>query len=787
MTARSARRSWRKVLRTNVTRGVLLLALMALAGSVAGADLARAAGPPLVADLGGVSVERACSDTPLPGYAACFAERVVSSQLPQPQATETAAAAAAVSGYGPADLQSAYALPSGLGAGKTVAIVDAYDNPNVESDLGAYRSQFGLPPCTTANGCFRKINQSGGTTPPAGNAGWGEEIALDVDMVSAICPQCNILLVEASSASFANLGTAVNTAVAQGAVAVSNSYGGSESSFETSYDTSYYKHAGVAITASSGDNGYGTSYPAASPYVTAVGGTSLSRASNARGWTETVWSGAGSGCSSYESKPSFQTDTAGCSHRTIADVSAVANPSTGVAVYDTYGTGGSWLVFGGTSVASPIIASVYAMATSPAANAYPVAYPYANTSSLFDVTSGSNGSCGSYLCTGAVGYDGPTGLGTPNGVAAFGPGSTPPPNDFSVSVGPTSGSVTAGSSVSATVSTATTSGSAQTVSLSTGALPSGVTASFSPGSVTSGGTSTVTLSTSASTAPGTYTITITGSAASGSHSATYSLTVNGTPPPNDFSVSVGPSSGSVTAGSGTSATVSTATTSGSAQTVSLGTGALPSGVSASFSPSSVTSGGSSTVTFLTSASTAPGTYTITITGTATSGSHSATYSLTVNAAPTCASGQEVANPGFESGSASWSATSGVIGQWGSSGEPTHSGSWDAWLDGYGRPHTDTLSQTVTIPSGCTNYTLSFWLHIDTAETTTTSANDTLTVKLGSTTLATYSNLNKATGYVQRTFNVAGFAGQTVTLTFTGAENLSRQTSFVIDDVALNVS
>ena len=242
-----------------------------------------------------------------------------------------------MSGYGPADLQSAYALPSNLGAGKTVAIVDAYDLPSAESDLGVYRSQFGLPPCTTANGCFRKINQNGGTTPPAANSGWGQEIALDIDMVSAICPQCKILLVEASSASIANLGTAVNQAVAQGAVAVSNSYGASESFSETSWDTSYYKHAGVAITASSGDSGYGTSYPAASPWVTSVGGTSLSRASNARGWTETVWSGAGSGCSSTESKPSFQTDT-GCSRRTIADVSAVANPSTGVAVYDTYGS-----------------------------------------------------------------------------------------------------------------------------------------------------------------------------------------------------------------------------------------------------------------------------------------------------------------------------------------------------------------------------------------------------------------------------------------------------------------
>src|SRR5262249_43059655 len=152
---------------------------------------------------------------------------------------------------------------SGLGAGKTVAIVDAYDLPTAESDLAVYRSQFGLPPCTTANGCFRKINQSGGSTPPAADSGWGQEIALDIEMVSGICPQCNILLVEAASASLANLGPGVNQAVAQGAVAVSNSYGGSESSFEASWDTSYYRHPGVAITASSGDSGYGTSYPAA--------------------------------------------------------------------------------------------------------------------------------------------------------------------------------------------------------------------------------------------------------------------------------------------------------------------------------------------------------------------------------------------------------------------------------------------------------------------------------------------------------------------------------------------
>lgn len=330
-------------------------------------------------------------------------------------------AASSPSGYVPSDLQSAYNLPSSTaGGGQTVAIVDAYDDPNAESDLGVYRSQFSLPACTTANGCFRKVNQSGGTKYPRANGGWAQEISLDLDMVSAICPNCHILLVEASTNSLTNLGTAVNEAANLGANEISNSYGGSESSSDTSYDSSYYNHPGIAITASSGDSGYGAQYPAASQYVTAVGGTSLTRASNTRGWSETAWSGAGSGCSAYDPKPSWQTDS-GCSKRTIADVSAVADPNTGAAVYDSYSYQGQsgWLVFGGTSVASPIIASVYALAGNAGSVTYG-SHPYSHTSSLNDVTSGSNGSCGgSYLCTAGTGYDGPTGLGTPNGTGGF--------------------------------------------------------------------------------------------------------------------------------------------------------------------------------------------------------------------------------------------------------------------------------------------------------------------------------------------------------------------------------
>jgi subtilase family serine protease len=325
------------------------------------------------------------------------------------------------SGYMPCDLQSAYALAStSAGAGQTVAIVDAYDDPNAEADLGVYRSTFGLSACTTANGCLRKVDQSGGTSYPRTNGGWAQEISLDLDMVSAICPNCHILLVEATTNSLTNLGTAVNEAAALGANAISNSYGGGESSSDTSYDRTYYNHPGHVITASSGDSGYGAQYPAASQYVTAVGGTTLNKASTTRGWSETVWSGAGSGCSQYDPKPSWQTDS-GCSKRTIADVAAVADPNTGVDVYDSLRHQGlsGWLVFGGTSVASPIIASVYALAGNASSVTYG-SYPYSHTSSLFDVTSGSNGSCGgTYLCTGVVGYDGPTGNGTPNGTGGF--------------------------------------------------------------------------------------------------------------------------------------------------------------------------------------------------------------------------------------------------------------------------------------------------------------------------------------------------------------------------------
>ncbi len=376
----------------------------------------------------GADVRRVCA-TPKKGYAACMA--LLRTNV-KPRKGRFAPDQAPF-GYGAADLQSAYNLPSATaGKGETVAVIDAYDDPTAEADLAVYRAQYGLPPCTTANGCFAKVNENGQAAPlpptaggTAGGSGWDVEESLDIDMVSAACPNCHILLVEANSNADIDLDMAVDEAVALGAKYVSNSYSGSEYSGETQEDQ-YFNHPGVAITASAGDGGYGVNYPAASPYVTAVGGTSLTRdPGSPRGWTESVYDtndieGTGSGCSAYEPKPSWQTDS-GCANRTVADVSADADPNTGVAIYDSYSAGG-WNEVGGTSVASPLVAATYALAGTPAAGSYPASYPYANPTALNDVTAGTNAGYGcvsAYLCTAGPGYDGPTGLGTPDGVAAF--------------------------------------------------------------------------------------------------------------------------------------------------------------------------------------------------------------------------------------------------------------------------------------------------------------------------------------------------------------------------------
>jgi subtilase family serine protease len=382
---------------------------------------------------------RVCGDA-LPGYARCHAW--IRTDI-------TGGATTNPSGYHPADLRGAYSLPSTTaGSGQVVGIVDAYNDPNALSDVNTYRSTFGIAQIAKCNGskpststnapCFMQVGQTGTSTLPGNNASWSQEISLDLDMVSAICPNCSIVLAEASSASMTNLGTAVNAAANLGATEISNSYGGSESSSDTSYDSSYFNHPGIAITVSSGDSGYKVEYPAASQYVTAAGGTSLYL--NGAGTSsptynyETAWEttsseGAGSGCSAYDPQPSWQSSVsnitaapASCSKRAVADVSSDADPNTGVSVYDSYAYRGQsgWLVFGGTSVASPTLAAVYALAGNASSVTYG-SYSYGHLSSLHDVTKygAYTETCGSDLCNAATGWDGPTGNGSPNGTGAF--------------------------------------------------------------------------------------------------------------------------------------------------------------------------------------------------------------------------------------------------------------------------------------------------------------------------------------------------------------------------------
>jgi subtilase family serine protease len=348
-----------------------------------------------------------CPDTRNPRVAYC--ESIVRTNVPSQSP----------SGYVPSDLQSAYKLPSTTnGAGQTVAIVDAFDDPDAEADLFIYRNEFKLPVCSSLNGCFRKVNQSGKKHPlPAPNSDWSIEISLDLDMVSAACPNCKILLVEANRNTWKDLGKSVDEAVTLGAQIVSNSYG----AISNVANPSDYDHPGVMILAGGGDSGYYGHHdqePAAFPTVVAVGGTSLTKGGGSRGWTETVWGGTGSGCSKL-AKPSWQMDS-GCTYRTANDVAAVGDPSTGVAVYDSYQESG-WLQIGGTSVSTPLNAAVFALAGNASQlNAAQSFYETKNRQYLNDVTTGSNGSCSpAYLCTGEVGYDGPTGWGTPNGIGAY--------------------------------------------------------------------------------------------------------------------------------------------------------------------------------------------------------------------------------------------------------------------------------------------------------------------------------------------------------------------------------
>ncbi len=356
----------------------------------------------------------------------------------------------------PAWLQQAYDLSylsATQGAGDTIAVIDAYDDPTAESDLGIFRSTYGLPACTTANGCFKKVNQWGyARSLPAPNSGWETEEALDLDAVSSLCPNCHIILVEARSASEADLAQAMSEGVKLGANQLSNSW----SIVSTTPLTDRFTWSGVATVAATGDYGYhdhldpynppGDAYPAAAPGVTAAGGTTLAAANVARGFGEAAWSSAGSGCDTAEPKPSYQSDP-GCAGRSYADVSADADPNTGLGVYDT-GSGG-WVLVGGTSLATPLIAA--GEAVTGVAGSTPQ-WAYTDQALLNDPISGSNGACPAGIfgiCNAGPGYDGPTGVGSISGqVATGGPGIGGPPMSnglsYAASVTATSASMVGG-------------------------------------------------------------------------------------------------------------------------------------------------------------------------------------------------------------------------------------------------------------------------------------------------------------------------------------------------------
>ncbi len=365
--------------------------------------------------------------------------------------------------------------------------------------------------------------------------------------------------------------------------------------------------------------------------------------------------------------------------------------------------------------------------------------------------------------------------------------------DFTISASPSSTSIVQGASGNVTVTTAVSGGFNSAIALSASGLPAGVTASFSPASIAApgSGSSTLTFTVSVGAALGTSTITITGTGASITHTTTVNLTVTSVPTPN-FTISASPSAVSIAKGASGNSTITTAVSGGFNSAIALSASGQPTGVTVSFSPASIAApgSGSSTMTITVASTAATGTSTITVTGTGGALTRTTTVTLTVTGGGVT---QLIGNPGFENGSANpapWTATAGVIDS--TASQPAHSGTWKAWLDGYGTTHTDTLLQTVTIPSTATSATLAFWLHIDTSETTTITAFDVLRVQIRNTsgtvlsTLATYSNLNKAAGYSQKSFNVLSFAGQTVQIFLTATEDSSLQTSFVVDDFTLNV-
>jgi subtilase family serine protease len=409
---------------------VALTAVGAVAPAVAApatAALATPARAPATPTRAPASLRPACPPAAF-GYERCLVLFRPQFSVNRAIAAGMTGAAATPRGWGPRQLERAYKLPVNRRSQQTVAVSIAFDTPRLAHYLAVYRKHYGLPACTVTNGCFRKVNQHGKASPlpPSGvGSGWDLEATLDVSMISAACPHCKILVVEANDPSFANLAVTENTAARLGAQVISNSYGIRENGFAQHFAKAY-RHPGHVITASSGDFGFtAASFPANLTSVTAVGGTVLHRANNRRGWAEHVWNIAfagagGSGCSAYVAKPAWQHDHA-CAGRTVADVAAVA---WNIPIFNKHY--GGWVTVGGTSVSAPLVAGIYALAGN--ASTIRPGYEFRHARALFDITRGNNAFfvpqpkvvCGnSYLCVATDGYDAPTGVGTPDGTGAF--------------------------------------------------------------------------------------------------------------------------------------------------------------------------------------------------------------------------------------------------------------------------------------------------------------------------------------------------------------------------------
>ena len=680
------------------------LAIVTPIALIAGGMLAVAPAAVLAATPAAASVSAsspdwvfACGKSFTPGKKHCM---VIKNKAAHPTAqTVRPGAIPSGEGYGPSQLQSAYDLAAAAaadGAGTTVAVVDAYNDPTAAADLATYRSAAGLPALTS--GQFTVYNQEGETSPLPVEApvddDWTLEESLDVDMVSAICPLCKIDLVEADNDSGDGLYTAEETtATTLGVKYISNSWGGPESSSDTTSNSAYFGVSGVVYTASAGDSAYagGVSYPAASPNVVSVGGTALDTSSNSRGWTESVWGtspseGTGSGCSAYEPQPAWQKSianlTAACSDRVDNDVAADADPNTGAAIYDSSNGNDGWGEVGGTSESSPIIAAVFALAGNNGNGGTKAADSiYTHTGNLYEVTGGSNGTCtppaaDSVLCTatGAANtYNGPTGWGTPDGLTAF--QSIPTTGNTVTVTNPGNQTGTVGTAVSLQIK-ATDSASSQTLTYSATGLPAGLSISSTTGLI-----------------------------------------------------------------SGTPTTVSS------------------------------------------------GSVTVTAKDT-TSASGSATFTWTIGAASSgCTAQQLLGNPGFETGSmAPWTASPGVLANI-NEGVPAQAGRWLAWLDGYGRAHTDSLAQTVTIPATCKSAVFTYWVEVH--STSTDTANKLVLDILNSSgtvvqTVPVATAANRGTKYVEYTTNLASYIGHTITVKFVGNEVNTGNTSYFVDSNALSV-